>query len=512
MNKARNFILLLLLASPDPAVFGQAEVYTNDPAGGTSDDLYAIEICERGITSTLAYISQNDSAWGLTGEVKRKVLNHEQRTDLVLVWSSILDYFAQLDYIMQENRNFYDENDDKVIEEKFSNYYLAFLIQYRYALEFLDIAENNKTINVILNEADPENGLDKNTYKKFKFHFLNIMIATHFVALNAINMETGRKYDELRGRKIDQAVKYIYGMGRGRGIRLTFANAFKIMNDAAFTLWYPFQKGIAEVMADRKVWRQNKYLISSEDIEAISKRLQPGDIILQRREWALTNVGIPGFWTHSAIFIGSPDDRRSLFSGDEISLWVREQGDESGDYEQLLEKAYPDAYGSSVAPPASKDQLRVMEALKPGVVLKSLEKSLTCDGVAVLRPRISNREKAIAIYRAFSYYGRPYDFNFDFQTDSSIVCSELIYKSYEPSTGYQGVTFATIELAGRVVASPNHMARQFDRQYGTDHQQLEFVLFYDGHEKLGKALPGTIDSFRASWARPDWYIFIQGEN
>ena len=82
-----------------------------------------------------------------------------------------MDYFAQLDYVMQANRNFYVEKDDEVIAEKFSNYYLAFLIQYRYALEFLDMAENNKTINVILNEANPENGLDKNTYKKFKFHF-----------------------------------------------------------------------------------------------------------------------------------------------------------------------------------------------------------------------------------------------------------------------------------------------------------------------------------------------------
>ena len=88
MNKVRKIILLLLLASPDIAVFGQAEVYTNDPADGMSDYMYAIEICERGITSTLAYISQNDSAWGLTREVKRKVLNEEQKTDVVLEWSS----------------------------------------------------------------------------------------------------------------------------------------------------------------------------------------------------------------------------------------------------------------------------------------------------------------------------------------------------------------------------------------------------------------------------------------
>ncbi|MCK4788160.1 MAG: hypothetical protein KAV87_30735, partial [Desulfobacteraceae bacterium] len=378
-----------------PVVLGQAQVQAQSGEGSADDYLQAIETCESGIKSILTYISQNDSAWGLTPEEKRKVLNHEQRTDLLLVYSSILDYFAQLDYIMQKNRNFYVENDDELIEEDFSRYYLAFLIQYRYALEFLDIAENNLTIDVILNEANPENGLEKNTYKKFKFHFLNVMIATHFVALNAINMETGRKYDEIRGQKIDSAVKYIYGMGQGRGIGLTFANAFKILHDAAFRLWYPVQKGVAGMMSDKEVWRRNTNLVSSEDIKNILMQLQPGDIILQRREWALTNVGIPGFWTHSALFIGTPDERRDLFRDEEITLWVKENGEESGDYEQLLQKTYPDAYGFSVARPEDKYAPRVIEALKPGVIFKSLEKSSTCDGIVALRPIISQREKAI---------------------------------------------------------------------------------------------------------------------
>ena len=38
---------------------------------------------------------------------------------------------------------------------------------------------------------------------------------------------------------------------------------------------------------------------------------------------------------------------------------------------------------------------------------------------AILRPR----ELARAIERAFGYHARPYDFDFDFYTDTSLVCS-----------------------------------------------------------------------------------------
>ena len=52
--------------------------------------------------------------------------------------------------------------------------------------------------------------------------------------------------------------------------------------------------------------------------------------------------------------------------------------------------------------------------------------------MAALRPRLPAVEKAAAILRAFGHARRPYDFNFDFRTDATLVCSELIYKVYEP--------------------------------------------------------------------------------
>ena len=51
--------------------------------------------------------------------------------------------------------------------------------------------------------------------------------------------------------------------------------------------------------------------------------------------------------------------------------------------------------------------------------------------------------------------------------------------------------------------------RQFDEQYGTEQQQLDFVYFLDGREKVKGALVSDLDSFRASWKRPKWDVLQQ---
>jgi hypothetical protein len=126
-----------------------------------------------------------------------------------------------------------------------------------------------------------------------------------------------------------------------------------------------------------------------------------------------------------------------------------------------------------------------------------------------LRPRLSKAEKAQAIVRAFHYTGRPYDFNFDFATDAELVCTELVYKSYEPANGFTGLKFALTEMLGRKLLPANEIARQFDTQQGTPEQQLDLVIFLDGQERQRTAVEGTLPGFRSSWQRPKWHVITQ---
>ena len=134
----------------------------------------------------------------------------------------------------------------------------------------------------------------------------------------------------------------------------------------------------------------------------------------------------------------------------------------------------------------------------------TLEHAAGADHVAALRARLPSVEKAAAILRAFGYAGRPYDFNFDFRTDAALVCSELVYKAYEPGPGRQGLHLPLVDVLGRPVLPPSEIARLFDAEFGTPAAQLDLVQFLDGQEAAGVAVEGDVEAFRQSWGRPKW--------
>ncbi len=151
----------------------------------------------------------------------------------------------------------------------------------------------------------------------------------------------------------------------------------------------------------------------------------------------------------------------------------------------------------------------MLEAISEGVSFTTIEHSADCDTLAALRPRLSKLVKARAILRAFHFAGRPYDFDFDFQTDSALVCTELVCKAYESVSNQRGLTFPLSEVLGRQVASANDMVRQFDEQFGTSAQQVELVAFLDGVEKENRAVVSDVAGFRASHKRPKWFNLVQ---
>jgi hypothetical protein len=441
-------------------------------------------------------------------EQKNALLPREDKLAIWNTWSSILNSIAGLDQLRREHGNFNLIREHGRRNASFAIAYAAFLAGYRHALEFIALADGNPALDTILNEAVPELGIPAGTFARFKFRFLNVGIASEFAALQVIARTYGDGPPELR-RAIEEDSRVIWEMGKGKGHVLTLKNALAVVQKSGYSAWFPLQKGVSEWMGDTKVARPHSHLISSMQIAAMGKRLQPGDIFFERHEWYLSNLGLPGFWTHVALFIGTPEERRAFFTDPEVREWVKGLGVSDGDFESLLQQRYPTAYGRSQLTKDDKRPNRILEAISEGVSFTSLEYTGSADSLGVLRPRLSKREKALAILRAFQYSGRPYDFNFDFQTDSSLVCSELIFKVYEPGGGMKGLQFPVSEVLGRKVSTPNSMVRQFDEQYGKKGAQADFVLFLDGFEKEKRAVESTEDKFRSSWQRPNWHILIQ---
>lgn len=148
--------------------------------------------------------------------------------------------------------------------------------------------------------------------------------------------------------------------------------------------------------------------LTPEMLQSLRALLRPGDILLVRAEKKLTSAILPGFWAHSALFIGGERELILLGLADH-SHCAKHLG---------TVQEHSAGLGS------------VIEAVAPRVRINALEKSLHADHVAVLRPTLSASDLREAIADAFSHLGKPYDYEFDFNVTTRLVCTEIIYRIY----------------------------------------------------------------------------------
>jgi hypothetical protein len=470
-------------------------------------DLQAVLVYREGLRSVLNYAASQTNLFPATKLREARLLRREDKEKVWNTWKSYLDYMVALESIYDRNRSFYFLSGDNR-NDAFLARYAAFLAQYRFALGVVERLDHDPGFDTLLNEPVPEIGLPANSFAQMKLRFLHLKSASEYTAFGVLNKTMNIKRAPKVGAAIKEDEEKIWA-GSARGEMLTVKNALQVAKQSGSSAWLPVQTGIAEWMGDTKVWRKNKSLISEPQVKSIIPRLAPGDILIVRHEWYLSNIGLPGFWPHAALYIGTPEERAKFFAHDPgVQAWVKGQGNASGDLEALLRDRYPAACQTCVRPHHGHPP-RVLEAISEGVAFTALEHAADADSMVVLRPRLSKVEKAQALVRAFHYSGRPYDFNFDFATDATLVCSELVYKAYEPATGMKGLNLPLVEVLGRKTLPPNEIVRQFDTDLGKAAQQFDFVLFLDGYERIAQALEVGVEAFRTSWKRPKWHILVQ---
>ncbi|GAO29822.1 YiiX/YebB-like N1pC/P60 family cysteine hydrolase [Geofilum rubicundum] len=126
--------------------------------------------------------------------------------------------------------------------------------------------------------------------------------------------------------------------------------------------------------------------------------LQPYDIVLMKSSQNLTDFFIPGYFGHSAIWLGS--DRYQAFS-------------------------------ESPAKPTI-DSPFMIEAVRDGVKMSSLEEFSSGEVFLVLRPKnISLTQQVSVFHNSTMHLGKPYDFNFDSEASDMISCPELTFLAYD---------------------------------------------------------------------------------
>lgn len=285
----------------------------------------------------------------------------------------------------------------------------------------VDIARERDIIWQKLDEADQRYGLPRKSFTRlyrqltsafrmhgfytacatFDVHRAQIMAALNTDALRSVadilqtlNLPTASRGDHLR--RYRRFVRHSLKRRNQSAIRNMVFTVFEAVGSDVAELKIPLVK---PPKAPKRV--------STAVIADIRKTLRPGDVFVTRHDDAMSNLFLPGFWPHSALWLGGEAD--------------------------------------------------ILEAKKDGVLYRDIAETLQVDAFVVLRPTLSAPDIERAVARGCTHAGKLYDFIFDFRTTDRLVCTEVIYRSYH---GVGGIDFQLTARAGRHCLSAEDLLNQ----------------------------------------------------
>lgn len=196
--------------------------------------------------------------------------------------------------------------------------------------------------------------------------------------------------------------------------------------------------------------RKGKLYGKGEVSRELKGTLAAGDILLEKTPFRLTDKLIPGYWGHAAVWIGTEEELKGL-----------------GIWENPVVARFHDEI---------REGRLVVEALRSGVEMNSLEHFLNIDSIGILRePDLDPRGRASIIIRALRQVGKPYDFNFDVESKGSVYCSKLVYLTYG------GIDWPTKKSLGRATFTPDDVASK-----AIQGGRLRLVTFYHDGRRVSE--------------------------
>ena len=179
--------------------------------------------------------------------------------------------------------------------------------------------------------------------------------------------------------------------------------------------------------------------------------LRPGDVLVVRKEFAASNYFLPGHWPHAALFLGTCSDFSTGEIADHPHVSARlPQLTCATPITAVLTPHSEDAWSEGDEHPC------VLEAMKDGVRIRSINSALNSDSVVIVRPLLTRSDIKVALVQALMHEGKPYDFDFDFCCSHRLVCTEVVYRAYE---GVAGVQFDLHRHAGRFALAAGDLLR-----------------------------------------------------
>jgi hypothetical protein len=150
-------------------------------------------------------------------------------------------------------------------------------------------------------------------------------------------------------------------------------------------------------------WRKGYLHGETEVMETLLDELRPLDIVLVTNKGRMSNISLPGYFVHAAVYLG--DERELRRAG----VWD----------DRAVEPYHSDVRAGK----------RFIEADSRGVHLSPPRVTLNVDRVVVVRPRgLSAKRRREALSDFFASVGSRFDFRFDAETPECFFCIELVQR------------------------------------------------------------------------------------
>lgn len=164
-----------------------------------------------------------------------------------------------------------------------------------------------------------------------------------------------------------------------------------------------------------------KSRVTSTIQQQLCQILHVGDVVITRHDFVASNLFLPGYWPHAALYIGTDKERDSLAICIDDDMRKRWSG-----------------------------EICFLEAKKDGVLFRPLKETLDVDECIVIRPQLTPEQLSKGIKRALQHEGKGYNFDFDFFRSDQLVCTEVVFRAYD---NLGNIHFTLTERAGRLSLS-----------------------------------------------------------
>ena len=389
---------------------------------------------ERGRRALLAVAKGMPTSEDLTQEIEDAVAAQErgyylpdEDERLRVVFAKYLEIRAALREVVAQMEPWVDKKDGLSADERLRVFIVGFAaacLLVRSGSYLIKIAEGRKVVAEKLDEEESRYGISRKS-------FTEIYKAQSSVQRMLKFYEAWCFYDEYRGRiqalGEDDQVGVLVGilkeeepfMEKRRSEYVNRRFRYRLHSflrrhksgyeNTMFQILTIGGRTVSELRDPTKGLRAMPKQALGEPLEQIRGYLEPGDIIVTRHRDALTNVFLPGYWPHVALYVGEQ---------------------EGGN---------------------------VMEAKKDGVLLRELDETLAVDSFLVLRAGVTEDLLGEVVSRAMSHKDKLFDFAFDFRQADRLACTALVYRSWH---GVGGMEFSLTATSGRLCLPAEDMISQ----------------------------------------------------